>query len=84
MRMNEFEYVPATDAVSTVPNLESSDTAATTPNESYQFRRDMLLVINSLNVATMHLKTLMQLLADDDSELCGEHYKTARDSGLTL
>ncbi|WP_235063039.1 hypothetical protein, partial [Paramagnetospirillum caucaseum] len=67
-----------------VPDLEPSESTQESPNDNYQFRRDMLLVVNSLNTAVNHLKTLMQLLTDDDNELCGEYYKTARENGLTL
>ena len=84
MRMNEFEYVPAKDAVSTVPGLDLSSNDDATSKDNYQFRRDMLLVVNSLNTACNHLKVLMQMLADEDNELCGEYYKTARENGLTL
>jgi len=83
MRMNEFT-IPAKDAASVAPELDLSSTDDATPNDNYQFRRDMLLVVNSLNVAVIHLKTLMQMLADEDNDLFGEHYKTARENGLTL
>ena len=84
MRMNEFEYVQAKDAVSATPELDLSGSADEVTESNAKFREDMLLVINSLNVAVIHLKTLMQLLVDDDGDLCGEHYKASRDNGLTL
>lgn len=81
--MNEFT-IPAKDAASVAPELDLSTPDDANPNDNYQFRRDVLLVVNSLNTAVNHLKTLMQMLADDDNELCGEPYKAARDNGLTL
>jgi len=47
MRMNEFEYVRAKDAVSTVPDLEPSDADNILQDDNSRYRIDMMLVIHS-------------------------------------
>ena len=63
-------------------NRRNPDGTACDPNVI--LRGDLLITLTSLRLSLRKLGEIIEILANDDGEICGYNYMNARKLGLTL